>query len=80
MTKWVTLALTLFCLGEFLWDAAGVGGRVHAIAAFAASVLIVPSVYFPTLLIPAVCSFAAIFVIALVRYAPTLWHSKNLQA
>lgn len=80
MTKWVTLALTLFCLGKVFWDAAGVGSRVHAIAAFVASALIVPSVYFPILLIPAVCSFAAIFVIALVRYAPTPWHSKTLQA
>jgi len=79
MAKWVTLAVTLFCLGKVLWDAAGLGSRIHAITAFVASILIVPSVYIPILLIPAVSSFGAIFVIALVRYAPTPGHSEKLQ-
>jgi hypothetical protein len=73
MVKWLTLALALLALGKVLWEAGGRWSRIHAAVLLIAAGLTIPAAWLPSFLLPAVVAFAAVFLLALVRYYPFTW-------
>lgn len=71
--KWVALGLALLCLGKVFWNQSNLFSRVHASVAGLAGILTIPAAWSPSFLKVAVFAFAAVFLLALVRYFPFTW-------